>query len=385
MKQRALYPIRIESIKGVLLFGPFIWLAMSILHSEGSGNSWWQLSGFVLIPVFSTIIRRKTNNLRGFLLGSLLLFPYVFLLSIEGWVFVYLTEAILLILYGYFRIKRAEERPLGYLYLGFSLGISAILSMIQRDMSTLYLMGSMLYLTLFLFYQHRTSLYDALFDRDSSEMIGGKRNVRINLRIFILFLFVFLLICGLILLLDIPDFLEGWLRAIGFDLLLIIRTWFRKLFKVRVHLNMIDEDEEVLQKQKASHMAIEELSQTRFGGIVLRFVLLIGIVVILGAVVYLIIQIMQGLKTKKVHTASGYKEEKVFIQPTIFARSIKRRKTEKESISEIRKKYRRIVEPQIGLSVKKSNTAGEVATKIPQVEAIRKKYEKERYGWRNSR
>ena len=188
MKQRALYPIRIESIKGVLLFGPFIWLAMSILHSEGSGNSWWQLSGFVLIPVFSTIIRRKTNNLRGFLLGSLLLFPYVFLLRIEGLVFVYLTEAILLILYGYFRIKRAEERPLGYLYLGFSLGISAILSMIQRDMSTLYLMGSMLYLTLFLFYQHRTSLYDALFDRDSSEMIGGKRNVRINLRIFILFL-----------------------------------------------------------------------------------------------------------------------------------------------------------------------------------------------------
>lgn len=380
MNHRALYPVWIESIKSVLLFGSFTWLAMSVLHSEGLNNYWWCLAGFVFVPAFSTVIRRKTSDLRGFLFRSLFLFLYAFMLRTAGLVFVYTIESVLLIIYGCFRIKRAEERPLGYLYLGFSLGISAVLSMAQRDMSKYYVAGSMLYLTLFLFYQHRTSLYDALIDRESSEMVGGKRNVQINLRIFILFLSVLLLFCGLVLLLGIPDYLEGWLRAIGFDLLLIIRTWFRKLFKVRVHLNMIDEDEELLQKQKASHMALEELTQTRFGGIVLRVVLLIGAVVILGAIVYMIIQIIQALKTKKVHTAFGYREEKFFIQPSSVARKIKHNKTEKAPISEIRKRYRRIVEPQIGLSVGKSNTVGEVAEKIPQVEIIRKKYEKERYG-----
>ena len=380
MKNRALYPIRIESIKGVLLFGPVLWLAMSILHSEGSGNSWWQLSGFVLIPVFSTIIRRKTNNLRGFLLGSLLLFPYVFLLSIEGLVFVYLMEAILLIIYGYFRITRGEERPLGYLYLGFSLGISAILSIAQRDMEISYLIGSLLYLIIFLFYQHRTSLYDALYDRDSRTIIGGERILQINLYIFILFLLIFLLFSGSILLLGIPVFLEKWLAAIGLDLLVILRGWFRKLFKIRVHLNMIDEDDELLREREASHMAIEELSQTRLGGIVLRLVLLIGAVIILMAIVYVIARLIQSLQMKKASSTSDYIEETAYIKPLFITRMLERKKTEKEPVSEIRKRYRRMVEPKIGLSVTRSDTAGQVAGKMPQVEKIKKKYEEDRYG-----
>lgn len=380
MRSHDLYPIRLECLKCCLLFGPIIFLAIDLLPADAPLGLWLQVLGFLLAPVGSTLVRKKTGKIRSFLIGSLPLFLYVLLLSLEGIVFLYLIETSLLCVYGYFRLKRADERPLGYLYLGFSLGITAILSMANQNISFRYLIGSFVYVILFLLYQHRTALYDALIDRDSKELIGSKQTLRINRRMFILFIFVFLVFCGILLTLGIQDVLEKWLHAVLLDLLVVARKAFRSLFKIRVRLKMFDQDEELLQKQAQSHQALDAIPATKMGTMLLRFTLFIGAIVLLTALIYFFVRLIRTLQKKKVTVDPDYWEEKVFLKSTFSTRVIRRKRMSQEPLSEIRRRYRRIVAPQIGSRVDRSDTVNEVARKVPQIAKIQQEYEKARYG-----
>lgn len=383
------YPVWIEALKVFLMFciGGMVILYAAYDLAEGRQMYILFAVGFLLMPILSTIVRRLSRNLFLFLLPHIAFGAYVLMLSPD----IILTAlgmlyVILLTVYGLVRqMSRQSEKEMSMIVL-----FSAIFAMLVIYGISIYrghgeyemlLMGQgLVYIVLFLFYQHRMSLLATLGAIEKGSNFSTKHVIGFNTRMYFGYM-------GLGVLLLVGLYIAGFgdlLSILGRWLLLMIRKIVRALVKVEPTPETIEEEaEEAQQIQQDIGMVIGQGIETAFIWVILQKILeVITVIGLIVGVVYLIYRFIRRFMSSYQYVGTGYEETRVNL-----ARAGKDKvRTERLSIFDrspenlIRREYWKKIRTVIDKTVLRSDTPQEAGMKYAAVSGIVHDYESVRYG-----
>ena len=385
---RPRYPIWIEALKVFLMFALG---GMVILYAAfdlaGGGHSYTLFAaGFFVMPVLSTILRRWGKNIFVFLLPHGLFAAYIYFLSPD----LILTSLgvlylIALVLYGLVRqMSRQEEKDLSMIVLFAAVFVMMIIYGLaiyrgHGEYEKLLLGQGMVYVVLFLFYQHRISLITTLGTIDKGSNFSTRQVVGFNTRVFFVYMFMAVVLCVGLYLMGLGELLS----IFGRWLLLMIRRLVRALVKVEPTPEAAEEEMvEEQQVQKDIGMVIGQGIETGAFWIflqkILEVVVLIGLVVLVMWALYKLVTRFMGSYR---YQGSGYEETRVSISrvPREKIRSAGFSLFDRSPENRIRREYWKRVKSAIDKTVRRSDTPREVAGKMPQVAEIVEDYQKVRY------
>lgn len=385
--QKPLFPVWVEALKTVLLFGVIGFAALYAAYDFGEGTLAAMLYalGIFFIPALSTVIRRLSKYFVPFLLlhASLGLYaaaaPHIALAALSGFC------AAVCLLYSMVRkLSREGERELSAGTLVFVLAVQIVIFAFasfrhHESYEGLLLAGSLIYTALFLFYQHRTSMLNAIRNIAQEGNYSSRQMVRFNTGMYALYMLGGAALFAILYFLGFSDVL----RAGGRFLLLLIRRGMRLLFS-------LSPTEETVSEELAEEEAIQQDLSAIFGReqeTWLIWVILekIAIVLVTGALIvgalYLIILFFKRFHHAYRYEGSGYEEIKSFYGREDESVKVSgRRLFERGPADPVRRMYYKLVKKAMGKSVTPSDTPKEVGEKLPEVKAIREAYEETRYG-----
>ena len=383
------YPVWIETLKVFLLFSPAVMVLLYAAYDLGGGSRGDTLFvlGFFLMPILATIIRRTVKNLFLFLIPHILFGAYVYFLSPDivftamGFLYV-----IILLVYGLVRqMSRQSEKEMSMIVIFAAVFVMLVIYGIavyrgHAEYEKILLGQGVVYVVLFLFYQHRMSLLTTLGAIDKDSNFSTKHVIGFNTRMYFIYmaltaaLFIGLYLAGL----------GDLLSLFGRWLLLMIRKIVRALVKVEPTPETIEEEaQEAQQIQQDIGMAIGQGIETAMIWIILQKILeIVTTIGLIALAVYLIYRFIRRFMSSYRYVGSGYEE----IRVSLAHPSREKTKTGRLSIfdrspeNRIRREYYRNVKSAIDKTVRRSDTPQEAGAKLPPVQPIVQDYEKVRYG-----
>jgi hypothetical protein len=383
------YPIWIETLKVFLMFAPGVMILLYAGYDLAEGTYRYTpfALGFLLMPIFATIIRRSVRNLLFFLIPHILFGVYVYFLSPHivmtaiGFLYV-----IILTVYGLVRqMSRQGEREMTMLVIFAAVFIMLVVygMAIYRghgEYEMMLLGQGLSFVVLFLFYQHRISLLTTLGAIDKDSNFSTKHVIGFNTRVYFIYismavaLFIGLYIAGF----------GDLLRIFGRWLLLMIRKIVRALVKVDPTPETIEKEaQEAQQIQQDIGMVIGQGIETAMIWIILQKILeVVTTIGLIALAIYLIYRFIRRFMSSYQYVGSGYEETRVNLNRTVRDKVREGRLSifDRSPENLIRREYWKKVRPEIDKTVLRSDTPEQAGDKLASVQPIVQDYDRVRYG-----
>ena len=376
---RALYPVWMEGLKVWLLFAPILIIMLAVIYADFGYNSWWLVTGYMIMPFISTFIRRKTSNLILFILMSAVMALWVLvmpelLLKILGGGFCFL-----LMVYGIVRKNGKNERPLTVVYMVFVLAILTmtdlvILSKEFSEYQAAVLLQGLIYTGLFLFLQHRTALVDSLAEIDRKANHSARQMARFNSVLY----WVFFVLIGLLFFVLYEIRLGNLLSLLANYVLLGGRRLVRLIFSIQPTEKALEQEADIIQRTNVDIMDLLGGKTAAFWVVTQRILVVLTIAGGIVLAIWLMYQMYKRFGHREVYRETDLEVSREFYSSRLGRPLKKERKTEPEE--PVRRKYYHLVKDEMGEKVQTSDTPTVVADKIPEVKNILIDYEQVRYG-----
>lgn len=380
------YPVWMECIKVWILFAVpgFVLLYGSYDQGGGYGEFWFPLV-LLIMPIFSTIIRRKIRFLILFILlhaamcAWVLLSPNLLMSALGG------LYMLLLTVYGLVRsLSREPEKDMSSFTLIAAIGTMLLVYIIMfirvhLEYEWSLMLQGFIFTIIYLWYDHETAVRDALKTMDKQGNMSTRRVIQFNGNVFNGYLAF-----GVILL--VIAYAAGLGRVIGSvgNLLLMV---------IRKIVGFLTRDTEAPVIEEETTVVSDVIESNDMGGLpqgetspFWAFLQHVLVVLFIGFLLYVIVVLLIRA-FKNYHRSANYKEEGYEEYKTYYTKA----RPEKEARQRlsifdrspenmIRRAYYKKVRKQIDKKALRSDTPAEVAVKLPEVAEIVDNYEKVRYG-----
>ncbi len=379
-----LYPLWMECIKVWLMFAIGLFVLFYAAYDVGGGYRYYYYIGLLcLMPPLSVLVRRKVKSLIAYLALHALFFACLWISPSPVLTVLAVIYIILVTVYGLVRsMSKERERELTMLtfYLAIGVMVAVYLLAIIRSKpqyeSQLLIQG-LIYTLIFLYFDHRSSVMDALKAMDKQGNFSTKRIIRFNNAVFLIYM---VLTVGLFGLMYYAGF-SNILNWIGRLILRLIRWIVGMLTSEEVP--EVEEVETIVETQEgASEMGGLPAGETSPVWEFLQHILVVAFVIFIGwALIMLLIRLFKSFHNSYGYSENGYEEYKTFYEKP-GDEGEKRRGLSLFDMSpenRIRRAYYRKVRGKIDKTVSRSDTPSEVGEKLPDVAEIAEKYDEVRY------
>lgn len=381
-----LYPAWIEALKVFLLFASAAVLICYAAYDIGNGYGYMHFSiGFFLMPVISTLLRRRMPNLILYIIIQALQAAWILLspdivLTVLGIVF-----WISLTVYGGVRMASKEgerEASMAILLLSMSVMLCIYILSISREREgyeSILVLQAFIYAVLFMYYQHWIGVHDGLRNIDKEGNFSMRRMLRFNNKMLLGYFGVAAAVFLILYVLGLGDMISLFCQK---ALLMLRRA-------VRYFAN-IEPTEEALEEEAAQEDTISTSYAKLFGRmetgkiwIILEKVLeIVFVLAVIAAIIALIYFLVRRLGQGNRYQEQGYEETKVFYKEV--AKAKRRRRSLKEVFdnspeNRIRRAYYKRVKGQMGKKVHPHETPIEVGEILPDVKELAQQYDEARY------
>lgn len=384
--RRARYPVWVETLKVFLMMSVFMFPVLFITYYLG-GETWryWYFpAGMLLMPIFTTIVRRQVPGFVVFALSHLVLGFFVLLSPHIILTLLCVVYIAILILYDFMRvISKEKERDMSYFMLLLAMGILLFVYGLfiaqEVDSYERYLLPQgLIWALLFLFYKHRTNIMSALRNMDKAGNLSPRQTVRFNTRMFLVYLGIAAGIFGALYFLGFGKLLT----LIGRRLLLIIRRIVRALADVEPS-EQTQAQEAAAEEEIMAEMLhfFEDPKTSPFWIAAEKVLIFIGILLCIALVIYLVVALVRRYQAGVSYQGKGYEEIKTFTftAKDHHKRTGRRRLFDFGPENAVRRSYYRKVKGKMGKTVQPSFTPREVGKALPDVAPIVEMYEQVRY------
>ncbi len=381
----AKYPLWLECYKVWLMFSFPLALLMFIAYFLGGSSMLYFPAVMLVFPIIATIARRVFKNLFLFLLAHIamgawfLLSPSVYL-TVGGGIYL-----ILLMVYGLVRQLSSEgEGDLGYTSLYVCIALMMVIYILAEYLGRtgfikILVPMTIVYAALFFFYQHRTSVMDALKAMDRKSNFSVPQILRFNSGMFLIYLVIIAGIFATLYFVGLSDLL----RKAGNLLIVLIKRLMRALLRVPPTEEAVQEEEHIIQEMTQDNpMSGLDSGVTSpfwiFMEKILVVVFIIAVVIFLG---YLAVQLYKKFNASYKFQGAGYEETKTFYKEDKTEETVmpKLKWYDRSFENRIRRQYYRKVKGAVGKIVFSSDTPREVGEKLPAARDIIPDYTKVRY------
>ena len=383
--QKAKYPLWLECYKVWLMFSFPLALLMFLAYFLGGISFVYFPAVMLVFPILATIIRRKLKNLLLFMLGHIVMGMWFFLSPSVYLVVGGVIYLVILTIYGLARrLSQEVEGDLGYTSLYVCIGLMTVTYILteyfgRTGFIKILIPMTIVYAVLFLFYQHRTSVMDALKAMDRKSNFSVPQILRFNSGMFIIYL---LLIAGAFVVLYFVG-LSELIRQFGKVLVVLLKRFLRLLFSVEPTQQAIEEEEKIIQEATQDNpMSGLDSGVTSpfwiFMEKVLIVVFIVGVVALLG---YLLVRLYKKFNASYKFQGAGYEETKTFYKEDKIEETVmpKLKWYDRSFENRVRRQYYRKVKGAVGKIVFTSDTPSEVGEKLPAARDIIPDYTKVRY------
>lgn len=386
---RPKYPVWVEALKVFLLFlAPCCLLTFAGYETAGVSGMAFSLP-FYAMPWISTWLRRNVSNFFIFLLvhllfGAWLILPCELPVRALGILYVILVTA-----YGMVRrLGKQAEREAGFAVMYAALALlfgMAIFMAVQETVSYngILIIQSLGYVVLFLFYQHRLSIFDALRTMEGNSNFSTKRVTAFNTKM----LWSYLSLAGIVFALL---YVLGLGRILG-DL----GAWFMRA--VRWLTQYLARDGDPSEEDSLAAVVDPDTDEPApmlpdaepwkiwvvLGEILeIAFIIVAAAAIIFG--IYYVIKTFLQSRTMRVrrYQEDAFEETKEYYNGNDKTHKKRRRLADLFDNSpegRIRRAYYRRVKSQIDRKVKRSDTPQEVGVKLADMKDLASQYNEVRY------
>ncbi len=384
--KKPLYPVWMECIKVWLMFALGLFILFYAAFDVGEGYGYFYYVGVLgLMPPLSVIVRRKVKSLIAYLALHAVFFGWLWLSPSPVLTALAAIYIILVTVYGMVRNMSKElERELSMItfYAAIGMMILVYIIAIVRGKQTAYegtlLIQGLIYTLIFLYFDHRVSVMNALKAMDRQGNFSTKRIIRFNSAVFLVYMAAAVGLFWLLYYVGLGNLLD-W---IGHMILRLIRTIVGLLTSEET--TVVEEVETVVENQSdTSQMGGLPAGVTSPIWVFLQHILVaVFVVFIVFALVMLIIRLFKSFHGTYDYSESGYEEYKTFYDKP-ETESVRRRGLsifDRSPENLIRRAYYRKVRKKIDKTVSRSDTPTEVAGKVPEVTELIDQYDRVRYG-----
>jgi len=383
--KKPLYPVWMECIKVWLMFALGLFIVFYAAYDVGEGYGfYYYVAVLCVMPVLSVAVRRKVKSLVAYLALHAVFFGWCWLSPSPVLTAMAAIYILLLTVYGMVRnMSKEVERELSMLTFYTAIGVMVVVYIIsvlrnKQVYESQLLIQGLIYTLIFLYFDHRVSVMNALKAMDKQGNFSTKRIIRFNNGVFLIYMVLAVGLFWLLYYAGLSNVL-GWIGR-------LILTIIRKIvgFLTSDEVPEVEEIEEVVQTgEEASQMGGLPAGKTSpFWEFLQHILVAVFVAFIVFALIMLVIRLFKNFHESYGYTESGYEEYKTFYTKH-EAEGEKRRGLsvfDRSPENLIRRAYYKKVRKKIDKTVSRSDTPSEVAEKLPEVAELIDRYDQVRYG-----
>lgn len=387
-EKESMYPFWMDAIKVLLLFGPGI---LVLCYSSFLYDRLFYGLGFLVMPVLSTLARRKIKAVVVFILISVLMSGWLYAASAPLLLGMGAIFCFLLLVYGIARKNSQTERSLEIYYLGLTILLVTVMYAVDASETlakymyseyvpgsagSLLVTGTVIYTGVFLFYLHRIRLLEAFQEDRLVSGHSASRTIRFNNRLFfvcflfLVGLFVFFRWLGL-----------GTILSLLWNYALVgLRRTARFIFSISVTEEAKNQEWKMIEATGNQFRYMFGIGETwAIWDILYRIMEVLAILLFLVLLCFGSYRLWKRFYYRERFISKDYVEQKEFITRKVEGMIRRPLMRSRGPSGKVRREYYRLVRPQYGRQILPSDTPMEAERKGRLPEGLAERYELVRY------